>query len=473
MNGQAVPPDDQNHSHAHEGAGHEEPKAFQRDVFGTRLGFILAAVGSAVGLGNMWRFPYATSKSGGAAFVVLYIGMVFLVGIPVMLAEFSVGRGTRLSPIGALRKAGGRGWSPLGWLFVAAGFLILSYYSVIAGWVLRYLVDAIFVGFPTDLASYFGEVTSGIQPIVYHLIFMGLTVAIVMGGIEKGIERASFFMMPTLFLTVVGLAIWAATLDGAGAGYAFYLHTDFAAILDPKVLADAAAQAFFSLSLGMGAMLTFSSYLSKHENLPRESSIISFADFGVAFLAGLVVFPVVFALGLQDEVTNTSSAIGALFISIPGAFIKMGAVGRVVGALFFTVLFVGALTSAISLLEVVTASLIDEFGVARKKAAVGMGVIIALLGILPAESLGSLDAMDGLASGVFLPLGGLALAVLVGWVMKAPLDEVKRGIGPRLSRILPAWLWILRILVPAALAIVLWQTVPEAWQKLVSLFGGG
>lgn len=457
-------------SRAHTGTEHAEPTEFTREVWGTRLGFILAAVGSAVGLGNMWRFPYVTAEYGGAAFVVLYILMTVFVGIPVMLAEFTVGRSTRLSPVGALRKAGGRGWSPVGYLFVLTGFLILAYYSVIAGWAIRYALAAAFTGFPADPGAYFSTIQSGIGAIGFHLSFMVVTIAIVMGGIEKGIERASFVMMPALFVIMIGLAVWAATLVGSGGGYDFYLAPSVAPLLSLDTLGAAASQAFFSLSLGMGAMLTFSSYLSRQESLPREGTIIAFTDFGVAFFAGLVVFPVIFALGLQQAVDE--STFGALFISLAGAFLDMGLVGRFVGVLFFVALLIGALTSAISLLEVVTSSLIDEWGISRKKAAVGAGALIALVGMWPAMNLGALGAMDAVASSVFLPLGGFALAVLVGWLVKNPITEVAEGTSPALRPWLTAWLWALRVVAPILLVIVLYTTVPPAWEAVKALFGG-
>lgn len=442
-----------------------------RELWGSRAGFILAAVGSAVGLGNMWRFPYVTAESGGAAFVLLYILFVFGIGLPVLLAEFTLGRRTRLSPIGALRTTGGRGWSIIGYLFVAAGLLILSYYSVIAGWVTRYMLDSIISGFPGDPGAYFGQATEGPAPIIYHLAFMVLTITIVMGGVEKGIERASLIMMPTLFLVVLGLALWAFSLEGSGQGYSYYLNPSMDELFELETFAAAAGQAFFSLSLGMGAMLTFSSYLSRDENLPREGTIIALSDFGVAFLAGLVVFPIIFALGLQESVTD--STVGALFISIPGAFVEMGAIGRVVGALFFIALFVGALTSAISLLEVVTSSMIDEFRIPRRKAAVGAGGLIAVLGILPAMNIDVLGAMDAIASEVFLPMGGLALAVFVGWVLSRPKDEILRGASPTIAGLLGGWIWVLRVVAPIFLVIVLYTTIPNGIDAVRAIFQGG
>jgi neurotransmitter:Na+ symporter, NSS family len=429
-----------------------------RGMWQTRLGFVFAAVGSAVGLGNMWRFPYATAEHGGAAFVLLYILMTFIVGIPVMIAEFGLGRSTRLSPIGALRKSGGKGWSPLGYLFVSAGVLILAYYSVIAGWVTRYAIDAIRSPWPADAGGYFAAISAGPAAIGFHLAFMALTIFIVAGGVSKGIERVSLMMMPLLFLIVLGLAFWATTLPGATEGYSYYLRPSMAELTSLETLAAAASQAFFSLSLGMGAMLTFASYLSRNTNLPQESTVIAFSDFGVAFISGLVVFPVIFALGLQEAVGE--STVGALFISLPGAFQAMGAVGRVVGLLFFLALFIGAITSAVSLLEVVTSSVIDEWKISRRVAALVAGGVIAALGILPALDTDALGAMDAVASEIFLPVGGLFMAILVGWRMNDRLDAFAEGASPAIRALLPGWRWTLRLAVPPLLVIVLYQTIP-------------
>ncbi len=440
-----------------------------RGVWNSRAGFVLAAVGSAVGLGNMWRFPYYTAENGGAAFVLLYIVLTFVLGIPLLLAEMAVGRRTQLSPIGALRKVGGKPWVPLGFMFVFAGFLILAFYSVIAGWVTRYALSVIFTGFPADPGAHFTAISSGLDAIGFHIFFMALTISIVMAGVEKGIERASLLMMPTLFALIIGLALWAATLVGSGEGYSFYLAPSFSEIFSLQVFGAAAAQAAFSLSLGMGAILTFASYLSRDENLPREGTVIAFADFGVAFVAGLVVFPVIFALGLQGAVGE--STVGALFIALPGAFDAMGGiVGRVVGSVFFLALLIGALTSAISLLEVVTSSVIDEFGWSRKKAAIGMGVVIALVGIWPALDLDALGAYDSFTGNVLLPLGALAIAILVGWVMKDPVDELVRGSSEKMRGFYNGWIWVLRLAAPAILLVVLWSTVPQAFAAIAALF---
>ena len=440
-----------------------------REQWGTSFGFVAAAVGSAVGLGNMWRFSYLTAEKGGAAFVALYLLFTAMVGLPVLLAELTIGRGSRKSPVLALAHYGGGRWRPLGGLFVATGFLILAYYSVIAGWTVRYAGETLMLGMPADPGAHFGEISQGFPAFLFHMGFMGLTMGIVAGGVSRGIERVSVVAMPTLFLLVVGIALYAATLDGAAAGYAYYLNADIANALSIDVLVSAAGQAFFSLSLGMGAMLTFASYLPHDSNLPAESLVIAAADFGVAFLAGLMVFPIIFALGMQADVGE--STLGALFVALPKAFSSMGGIGRVIGLFFFVALVVGALTSAISLLEVVVAAAVDGLGWSRQQAVVVAGIAITTLGAGAAWNIGVLDVMDQVANNIFLLGGGFMLSIFVGWVMPDPMAEVEQGAG-RLHWY-GAWRLLLRFIVPAVLAFVLWHSVPSTFTNLIALFRGG
>ena len=441
-----------------------------REAFGSRAGFILAAAGSAVGLGNMWRFSYQASEGGGAAFVLLYVLMTLMLGIPLMLAEFGLGRRAQLTPIGALRKLAGRGWSRIGYVFVIGGGLILSYYSVIAGWTVRYAIESIWHGFPGDPGAHFGQVASGEGAVAFHVGFMAATTIIVMAGIKSGIERVSLVLMPALFFIVVGLAVWAFTLEGAEAGYRVYLQPDLGELMNPSVWRAAAAQAFFSLSLGMGAMLTFASYLSPDQDMPDSATMVAFTDFGVAFVAGLVVFPVIYSLGLQGAVSQ--STVGALFIALPGAFDAMGLVGHVVGLFFFVALAVGAITSAIALLEVVTASVIDEFGVSRRAAALGAGVTITLVGILPATNLDLLGLMDKIAGELLLVAGVLVIAILAAWVLRdAMLDELSRGTSPFWRRQVPRIVAVLRWFVPPVVAVILFFSLRETIAA-VRAFGG-
>jgi NSS family neurotransmitter:Na+ symporter len=443
--------------------------AGSREQWNSKTGFILAAVGSAVGLGNMWRFSYLTAEGGGAAFVVLYIAFTLVVGLPVLLAELTIGRGSGKSPIQALahfaHEAGGSpAWKALGVVFVAAGCLILAYYGVIAGWTLRYAGEAV-MGLPPDAGAHFAEVAAGPSAFGFHVVFMAITTGIVLGGVTTGIERVSLIAMPALFVLVTGIAIYASTLEGSAAGYAYYLNADIANALSIPIFVDAAGQAFFSLSLGMGAMLTYASYLGRDNNLPVESTIIATADFGVAFLAGLMVFPLIFALGLQSDVSG--STVGALFVALPKAFASMGAAGRMVGFLFFVALLVGALTSAISLLEVVVSAAMDGLGWERSRAAVVSGASITLLGAGAAWSTDVLGVMDGVANNLFLVGGGLGLSIFVGWVMRDPVGEARTG-GKQGWLVL--WVLLLRFAVPAVLIFVLWNSIPATWDSIVDLF---
>ena len=424
-----------------------------REFFGTRLGFVLAAAGSAVGLGNMWRFPYQTAEGGGAAFVLLYILMTFLIGVPIMAAEFAVGRRSRLSPIGALRKLGGVRWVPLGWLLTFTPLVILAYFSVVCGWSLRYALDAL-GGFASSPGDRYAEVSTGLPAIEFHLILMAVTILIVMAGVRKGIERAGLILMPTLFIILIGLTLWAATLSGSDQGYAFYLRPSLDALLDPAVFQQAAGQAFLSLSVGMGIMITYGSYLPRRENVNQEAVLASLSDFSVAFIAGLIVFPVIFALGLSDQVGD--STIGTLFISLPGAFYEMGTGGRVVGFVFFVTLVVAGLTSSFSLLEVGTASFMDEFKLSRKTAAAIAGIGAAIAGLFPALSQNTLGVLDKVVGELLVVAGVLGVALFVGWAMEHPESELLEGTSPLFRRLVPVAMFLLRYVIPPFIGVVLW-----------------
>lgn len=446
------------------------PVTPERDSWATRLGFILAAVGSAVGLGNMWRFPYVVSEGGGAALVVLYLAFVAVVGIPLMTSEFVIGRLSQRSPLVALPRLGGRAWAPLGWLFIVCGLGILSYYSVIAGWTVRYAFDAVRNAIPTDTAAYFEGVSSGASAVVCHVLFMAATVWIVVQGVRKGLERSVLVMMPILFALLVGLAVWASTMEGGGPGYAYYLRPDFDALWRPGILAEAAGQAFFSLSLGMGALMTYASYLRSKENLGREAATVALSDFGVAFVAGLVVFPVIAAFSLRDQVGD--STVGALFIALPKAFEGLGAVGSVVDTAFFVLLFVAALSSSISLLEVVVTAMIDRWGWSRGRSALLAGGIITLLGLPSARDLNVLGAVDKLVGEFLLLVGGLGIALLVGWRLYPQAEaELAQGLtSPGLRR---TWGVLVRYVAPVVLVAVLVSSWPAAWRSIRTLFGLG
>lgn len=445
------------------------PSTAPRDSWATRAGFILAAVGSAVGLGNMWRFAYKASEGGGAAFVVLYVVIVALVGIPLMTSEFVIGRLAQESPARAVRRLGGSAWGPLGWLFILCGVGILSYYSVIAGWTMRYAFDAVRNVIPSDTSAYFGEVATGWDAVGYHLLFMLLTVGVVAGGVKGGLERGNLIMMPLLFLILIGLAIWAATLPGGGPGYAYYLRPSLDRLFDVDTLTRAAGQSFFSLSLGMGALMTYASYLKSKENLAREAVIVALSDTGVAMTAGLIVFPVMFNFGLDSQITQIGdSTVGALFITLPRGFEQLGRAGDFIDAAFFVMLFFAALTSAISLLEVVVAAMVDGIGVSRRNAATAGGALIALLGLPAAFNTTFLGNLDTLVGQFLLMLGGLLTAILVGYRLLPQADaELAKGLHVEWLR--RAWAFLVRYVAPVVLIVVLVFLAKPTWNAVVGL----
>jgi NSS family neurotransmitter:Na+ symporter len=437
-----------------------------RDAWGTNAGFLLAAVGSAVGLGNMWRFSYIATQGGGAAFVGTYLVLVAVIGVPLMTSEFVVGRLTRMSPVAALRSMGGPAWVPLGWLFVVGGFGIVSYYSVIAGWTMRYAVTALGPGIPLDTGAYFGEVATGVDALLWHVLFMSITIFIVYGGIKKGIERAAIVLMPLLFLLLLGLAVWAFTLSESGTAYGAYLEPNLGQVFHREILTDAAGQAFFSLSLGMGALMTYASYIQTKHDLAREAAIVSACDFGVAFVAGLVVFPIVFTFGLQDLVGESS--VGALFISLPAGFASMGAAGKLVGGGFFVMLFFAALTSSISLLEVVVAAFVDR-GWARHRAAVVFGVVAILAGVPSAFNTDFLGAVDGIVGNFLLVVGGLLTCVFVGYRILPEADR-ELALGLESAALRRGWAVLIRYVVPVLLVVLIYFMLGPTWEAVKTLF---
>ncbi len=414
-----------------------------RGVWSSKLGFILAAAGSAVGLGNIWRFPYLTGMNGGAAFVVIYLIFVFLLGFPIMLNELIVGRRTQRNPVGALENlAPATPWKLVGGLGVLTGFGILAFYSVIAGWTLGYIVKSIEWGWfnPVEIdkiETAFNEfINSPGQVIVYLIIFMFLTMTVVYGGVKNGIERWNKILMPILIGVLILMIIRSVTLPGALDGISFYLKPDFSKI-NNRILIAALSQAFFSLSLGMGAMVTYGSYLSKKDNMINSALIVCSFDALVAFLAGMAIFPALFALGMEP-----TQGPHLVFVVLPKIFMKMPA-GTIVGPLFFILLMIAALTSTVSLLEVVVAYFIDEKGWKRHTAVIIIGLSCTLFSILAALSMGIsphlthlpliqmgfFDVLDKTFSTYSLTIGAFLLALFVGWRwgLKSAIEEAKLG----------------------------------------------
>ncbi len=432
----------------------------QREQWGSKLGFILAAAGSAVGLGNIWRFPYITGQNGGAAFVLIYAAIVFIIGFSVMLAEMAIGRKAQLNAVGSFEKLKGGFWPIVGWMGVAAGFIILSFYCVIGGWTIKYtifsftgLMDAAAAGKAGDIFG--GFVTNTTQVVIYQAIFMLATIFIVAKGIGEGIERYCKFLMPALFVILVVLIVRSVTLPGAEKGLAFYLKPDFSK-LSGGSLGAALGQAFFSLSLGMGCMITYGSYVDRKTALPSSAIQVCFIDTMVAFLAGLVIFPAVFAFGV-----DAGAGPGLTFVTLPGVFAKMTG-GMIWSALFFILLFIAALTSSISLLEVVCAYFIDK-GWPRAKAAWVLGIVIFAIGVPSAISLTGglkvagkdfLDAMDFISSNVLLPLGGVFISLFVGWFWTADARKEVSNNGEYSFGLMEPWMWVCKVLAPVAILYI-------------------
>ena len=431
-----------------------------REHWGSRIGFILAAAGSAVGLGNIWRFPYITGKYGGAAFVLVYLALIFIVGFSVMLAEMAIGRKAQLNAVGSFQKLRGGAWPIVGWMGVLAGFMILSFYGVIGGWTIKYFIWS-FTGLMGDAAAgkagdVFGAfVTNTPQVIMYQAIFMLITIWVVYKGIGEGIEKYCKILMPALFVILLILIVRSVTLEGAGKGLEFYLKPDFSK-LTGESFAAALGQAFFSLSLGMGCMITYGSYVDKQTTLPGAAIQVCVIDTMVAILAGLAIFPAVFAFGV-----DAGAGPGLTFVTLPSVFAKMAG-SSIWSALFFLLLFIAALTSAISLLEVVAAYVIDK-GWARPKAAVIMGLLIFALGVPSAMSLTGapkiagkdfLDAMDFLSSNVLLPLGGVFIALFVGWFWTADARREVTNEGTHSFGIMELWIWVCRVIAPLGILYI-------------------
>ncbi|WP_458187096.1 sodium-dependent transporter [Haladaptatus sp. NG-WS-4] len=416
----------------------------QRETWTSRVGFILAAVGSAVGLGNIWRFPYVAGENGGAAFLIVYLIAAVVIGLPAMLAEFVVGRQTKKNIVDAFRNLGGPVAAVIGVLGLFTGLWILSYYSVVGGWVIQYIIGSLNGAYFGGPEAYFGQIAEGNGAILFHGIFMLLAIGIVALGVEKGIEIGTKVMVPSIAILMLGLAAWAFTLDGAAAGYDYFLSPDFNVIVNnyQSVIPDAVGQALFSLSLGMGAMITYASYLDGDDNLFSDGLSIVVLNTFIGVLAGFVVFPLLFAQSVEPG----EAGAGAIFVSLAQAFAELPA-GRIIGFVFFLVLLIAALSSAISLLEVVVSYFVDNYDVSRPVLTVGIGILVFLLGIPSALSSDTLGQFDTIASNILLPLGVVLTVTFVGWVYgRDAVSELRRGLGTSTS-LGSIWLWHVRVVV--------------------------
>ncbi|MDX1395362.1 MAG: sodium-dependent transporter [Gemmatimonadota bacterium] len=446
-----------------------------RDTWGSKTAFILAAAGSAIGLGNIWGFPTQAGMNGGAAFLVIYLIAVAVVGAPVMLAELMIGRHTLRNPVGAFKLlAPGAPWWLIGAMGVLAGVIILSFYSVLAGWTMAYIVKAATGAFSAnaDTAQMFVDIAARPLPAIsWHLAFIALTVFVVVGGVRDGIERWTKVLMPVLLVLLALLALRAVTLPGAGTGLEFYLRPDFS-VVTPQVVLAAVGQAFFSLSLGMGAIITYGSYLSKKDELVTSAGWVTGLDTGIAFLAGLIIFPTMFATGFDATVEGPRM----VFVILPSLLATMPPEpygGLIFGTGFFILLGIAALTSSISLLEVGVTWAVDEKKWPRKRAAILLGAIAFVIGIPSALANGAVDwltsvpgiGMDFLSLlftifGSFaLIVGALFISLFVGWKwgVEAAGTEVRETDGR--FRLEGIWKFLIRFVCPVALLIILVQTL--------------
>ena len=420
-----------------------------RGNFSNRLGFIAAVAGSAVGLGNIWQFPYKTGQGGGAAFLFIYLIWIFLIGLPLLLGEVAIGRKTQANPYGAYKMLGGKNWALVGLFGIICGVMILSFYNVVAGWAFGYFTQVSFGNIletpREELGNTFNSYIANWQEIaLYGFVFMVLTAVIVMRGVQGGIEKASKILMPALFVILIGLIVYGLTLDNAMAGVSFYLVPDFSKVTG-KTVYTALGQAFFSLSLGMGALITYGSYIKKGDNIVTSATLVTIADTAVAFLAGFMIFPLVFSLNIDP--TQGDGGPGLVFVALTGVFQSMGpVVGKVVGGSFFLLLCFAALTSTISLLEVPVAFLVDEKKWKRSKAVIVMSTLIFIVGIPSLLGNGAVEFFsefvyyDGkwqafmtLIIDVFnelgLPGGGFVLSVFIAfvWKTKNMSEEISDG----------------------------------------------
>ena len=443
-----------------------------RENFGSRATVIMAMAGSAIGLGNIWRFPFIVGEYGGAAFVLVYIVCCFLLSLPILLSESIIGRRTHQGTFGAMNTlAPGSAWKWLGLLTIISPLIILSYYSVVGGWSFAFLCKAIALDFKPDNAeavtSMFGEFSSSTWgPISCMAIFLGLTAIIVYLGVNKGIEKFSKISIPILFVLIVIIAIYSITLPGAGEGVKYLVKPDFSK-LTPGAYAAALGQSFFSLSLGVGTMLTYSSYVSKDENILASAGGTAFFDLLFAILAGFAVMPAVFAAGIAP-----TSGPGLVFETLPFIFSKMGAGGQIISAtvsiLFFLTILVAALSSSISMMEVGVAYLVEEKCVSRHKATALLFAVTFVIGALCSLSFGSLSGIkllghtifnfcDRLCSNFLMTVGALLFSVFVGWKMDkaAVKDELTNGGTLKSSgKLFPVVYFLIKYVAPVTIAVI-------------------
>lgn len=447
-----------------------------KSEFASKIGLIAATVGSAVGLGNVWRFPAETQSNGGAAFLLVYILCVLLLGIPVMLAEFSLGRGSHSDAIGAFKVLSpGKKWWLVGLLAVLASYLIDCYYMVVAGWTVEYFCESVGPGLYSGVAGLAEEamhenfaskmdlyISSDLRPLLFTYVMIAINIGVLLGGVQKGIERLSNILMPLLFVILLAICCVTLSLPGAGEGVAYFLNPDFSKIT-PGVIINALGQAFFSLSLGMGILITYSSYYPANTPLTRTSVVVSLLSLLVAVLTGMIIFPAVSAFGLDHESLRGATLV---FVTLPEVFANLP-MPRLWSSLFFLLLFVAALTSTVSITEVSVAMLQDRFRFSRRKAVLTVMLPLFVFSTLCSLSFGSLesfkifgltifDLLDTFTTDILLPVVSIGVCVYVGWF--APKGLLRRELSNGGAQSAPhsaSIQWILRLLAPVLIAMIL------------------
>jgi NSS family neurotransmitter:Na+ symporter len=438
----------------------------KREQWTSGRGFVLATIGSAVGLGNIWRFSYVAGENGGGAFLLVYIVGVLFLGAPIVIAEMALGRRGGGDVFAAFTNSTpGSRWRHAGWVGIVGSFLILSYYSVIAGWALKYFVGGVtgklWHAATEGYGGYFSNfIGNQGEPIAWQMAMLAATMFVVAGGVQRGIELVNRVLMPILALFVVGLAAYAASLPGAGAGWRFLFVPDWSVLLEGDVIVAALGQAFFSLGIGMAVYITYASYMRRETRIPRSAAAIITGDTLFAIIAGLAIFPAVFAFGMNPEAGPQLA-----FITLPQIFLAMPG-GTIIGTMFFALLVAAALTSMVSLLEVPVASVIHRTRLNRWSATTAVGAGVLALGIPSALSFGLLsgvriadhgllDFIDQTVSSYVLPLAGILICIYVGWrwgrkvaIPAADLDGTRAGL---------LWLWLLRVVAPALIILILFD----------------
>jgi NSS family neurotransmitter:Na+ symporter len=452
----------------------------EREGFSSSFAAIAAAAGSAIGLGNIWRFPYVAGQNGGGAFLVIYILCVAAIGIPVMMSEFVIGRSAQLNPVGAFKKiAPGKKWHLVGMLGVVSAFIILAFYTVVAGWTLEYLVQSVKwmifsrqIGFGQMdnetlkgfFTTHYETFVSGVwRPAAWFALMMFFTAYIVISGVKKGIERYNKILMPLLMVLLVILVVRSVTLKGSGEGLRFILQPDFSVFKNApmKVIVEALGQSFFSLSIGMGTLITYGSYIRKKENLAKTAVTVAITDTFVAVVAGLAIFPAVFAFGIDP-----AQGPELVYITLPVIFLNMSG-GLIWAFMFFLVLCFAAITSTISVLEVIVAYFSEQLGISRRRATLLSSLSVGLLGILCTLS-GDVFGVFNASPDLMLPLGGFFIVVFVGWFLSrgAAREELSSG-GSYKTGYFRLFTFLVKFVAPLAIALLFGLGV---YSKIISLF---